>query len=189
MKLLLKRDIEQEGFPAAEQIDIGELVINSVTGRLYTKLVDGSVVEFISQKICFDPIPEISFFYENNAILPPDYLMSNFCCAGGLFTVTVKKLKPAPFDYAFSLTELTNNTVAENISVSDASFVSYSETDPDTKESISYRQATIPASISITDTNYNNISLFKFSIIDNITKKPIRGGERIFTIRCLESSI
>ena len=72
MKLLLKRDITEEGFPAQDQIDVGELVINSVTGRLYTKLVDGSVVEFISQKICFDPIPEILFFYENNSITPPN---------------------------------------------------------------------------------------------------------------------
>jgi hypothetical protein len=195
MKLLLKRHPpegivltpEQENaFPSVDQLDVGELVINAVTGKLYTKLLDGSVVEFVSQKICFDPIPEILFFYENNPISPPSYLVNNFCCAGGLFTIVVDKLKPSPADYSFNLTELTNNTVKENISLSPPSYTTYSVTQND--ESIIYRKATIPASISITDTNYNNISLFQFSVSDNITGRIVRGGERILTIKCLEGN-
>lgn len=186
MKLLLKRDITEEGFPAQDQIDVGELVINSVTGRLYTKLVDGSVVEFISQKICFDPIPEILFFYENNSITPPNYLIENFCCAGGLFTIVVDKLKLEPVTYTFNLTELTNNTLSENISLSPPSYSVYTATE--NGETVSYRKATIPASISITDTNYNNISLFQFSVYDTITGRVVRGGEKILTIKCLESN-
>jgi hypothetical protein len=187
MKLLLKRDIEESGFPAADQVDVGELVINSTTGRLYTKLTDGSIVEFISQKICFEPIPEILFFYENTAVVPPNYLINNFCCAGGLFTITVDKLKPAPFDYNFILTELTQNTLPQNISLSSPSFVTYTETE--NGEERTYRKATIPATISITDTNYNSISLFQFAVYDNLSNKIIRGGEKILTIKCLEGNI
>lgn len=186
MQLLLKRDIEGEGFPAPDQISVGELTMNSVTGKLYTKLVDGSIVEFVSQKICFDPIPEILFFYENNPISPPNYLINNFCCAGGLFTIIVDKLKPAPMDYNFNLVELTNNTLLQNISLSPPSYTTYTTTEND--ETIIYRKATIPASISITEANYNNISLFQFSVSDNITGRIIRGGERILTIKCLEGN-
>jgi len=183
MKLLLKRDIEESGFPSPDQLDVGELVMNSVTGRLYTKLVDGNIVEFISQKICFDPVPEISFFYESTPIVPPNYLINNFCCVGGLFTIVVDKLKPAPFDYGFVLTELTQNALSENISLSSPSYITY------TQDDITYRKATIPANISITNTNYNNISLFQFAIYDNLASKIIRGGEKILTIKCLEGNI
>jgi hypothetical protein len=186
MQLLLKRDIEGENFPAPDQISVGELVINSVTGKLYTKLVDGSVVEFNSQKICFDPIPEILFFYENNPISPPNYLINNFCCAGGLFTIVVDKLKPEPMSYSFNLTELTNNTSPQNITLSPPSYSAYTTTE--NNNTITYRKATIPASISITDINYNNISLFQFSIYDTITGRLIRGGEKILTIKCLEAN-
>lgn len=186
MQLLLKRDIEGEGFPAPDQISVGELTMNSVTGKLYTKLVDGSIVEFVSQKICFDPIPEILFFYENDPISPPNYLINNFCCAGGLFTIIVDKLKPAPMDYNFNLVELTNNTLPQNISLSPPSYSTY--TIVENNNTITYRKATIPASISITDINYNNISLFQFSVYDNITGKIVRGGEKILTIKCLESN-
>jgi hypothetical protein len=186
MKLLLKRDIEGENPPASDQISVGELVFNGVTGKLYSKLVDGSIIEYIGQKICFDPLIEISFFYENNVIAPPNYLINNFCCAGGLFTIVIDKLKIEPMNYSFSLTELTNNTSPQNITLSPPSYSIYTTTEND--NTVTYRKATIPASISITDINYNNISLFQFSVYDTITGRLIRGGEKILTIKCLEAN-
>jgi hypothetical protein len=194
MKLLLKRHPppgsnftpeQEEAFPSPDQVDVGELVINTITGKLYTKLDNGSVVEFISQKICFDPAPDISFFYENRAILAPDYLISNFCCAGGLLTIVVDKLKPEPVTYNFNLTELTTNTDIDNISVGSAAYTTYTLIENDIENV--YRKASIPVSISFNEINYNNISLFQFKISDSLGKN-VRGSERILTIKCLESS-
>lgn len=194
MKLLLKRHPppgsnmtpdQEEAFPSPDQVDIGELVINTITGKLYTKLDNGTVVEFISQRICFDPPPEVSFFYENRAILAPDYLINNFCCAGGLLTAVVDKLKPEPVVYNFSLVELTTNTSSDKISIGSPAYTTYSLVENDV-ENI-YRKASIPISISFDEINYNNISLFQFKISDSLGK-IIRGSEKILTIKCLESS-
>jgi len=194
MKLLLKRhppsgtnlsDAQAEAFPAPNQVDVGELVINTITGKLYTKLDNGSIVEFISQKICFDPSPDISFFYEAKAVAAPDYLINSFCCSGGLLTVVINKLKLDPAIYNFSLVELTNNTSAQNISIGEPAYVVYPETI--NGKTIQYRKATVPIILSINSLNYNNISLFQFKITDS-SNKVVRGSERIITIKCLESS-
>ena len=68
MKLFLKRDNTTDSHPHPDQLEIGELVMNSVTGKLYTKLIDGSIVEFMSQKVCFDVAPTLEYYY-NNAII------------------------------------------------------------------------------------------------------------------------
>jgi hypothetical protein len=194
MKLLLKRHPpdsssltkeQEEAFPAPSQLDVGELVINTITGKLYTKLDNGSVVEFVSQKICFDPAPDISFFYENAVVAAPDYLINNFCCAGGLLTVVVDRLKVEPEAYTFHLLELTANTLPENISVGTPSYILYTDVINDIE--YTYRKATIPIAISFSDINYNNISLFQFKISDS-TNKVVRGSERIITLKCLESN-
>lgn len=195
MKLLLKRhppsgtitQEQAEAFPSPDQVDIGELVINTITGKLYTKLDSGTVVEFISQKICFDPAPDISFFYESKIVAAPDYLINNFCCAGGLLTVVINKLKLEPAIYGFNLVELTNNTSGENgnISIGEPAYVVYSEVE--NGETILYRKATVPITLSFNSLNYNNISLFQFKITDSVNK-IIRGSERIVTIKCLENT-
>lgn len=194
MKLLLKRhpptgvvitpEIEN-AFPSPSQIDIGELVINTITGKLYTKLDDNSVVEFISQKLCFNPIPEISFYYNNSLINPPSYLINNFCCAGGLLTVVIDKLK-TDLNYSFILSELTNNTSQQNISIAPASYSTYSAIE--NEHNVTYRKATLPITMSIEAANYNNISLFQFTIVNSDTNKAIRGGDKILTIQCSESN-
>lgn len=196
MKLLLKRHppsgtnltpAQEEAFPAPDQVDVGELVINTITGKLYTKLDNGNLVEFISQKICFDPAPDVSFSYESKVIAAPDYLIDGFCCAGGLLTATISKLKLEPVIYGFSLVELTNNVAGGNgsISVGEPAYSAYSATENGI--AIQYRKATVPIAISFNSLNYNNISLFQFKLTD-ASNKVIRGSERILTIKCLESS-
>lgn len=193
MKLLLKRHPpsgtnltpeQEQAFPSPDQIDVGELVINTITGKLYSKLNNGSVIEFVSQQICFEPSPEITFFYQDRAIIAPDYLINDFCCAGGLLTISVDKLKPEPALYNFNMVELTNNTIPQNISIGDAAYTAYSTTVDN--QTVSYRKAIIPITISFNSINYNNISLFKFLISDN-NNKIISGSEKILTMKCLES--
>lgn len=191
MKLLLKRHPpsgiiapeQLEAFPAPDQVDVGELVINTITGKLYTKLDNGTVVEFLSQKICFDPAPNIEFFYESKQISAPDYLISNFCCAGSFLTVVADKLKPEPFVYNFYLNELTNNTTSDKISIGTPAYTAYSAQEDDVV--YQYRRATIPVTISFDEINYNNISLFEFKIAD-ANNRIIKGSERIITVQCIE---
>lgn len=184
--LLFKRDEIGLGHPSPEQLTVGEIVINSVTGKIYTKLVDGSVIEFIGQKICFDPLPDITTYYEN--IIIANDIVSNFCCSGAIIEFEVKKLKPEPTPYTFRLIELTNNSNAQDIQVQDAKFSTYEETiepvPPSTTATVlNYRKAIIPVNLSITG-NTDGISLFKFSILSDLNRPPLI--EKIITIRCQE---
>jgi hypothetical protein len=180
MRLQLKRDETGTGFPAPDQIAIGELVINSKTGKLYTKLVDGSIIEWIGQKICFEPVPTIAFEYNNQSISNID----RFCCAGDNIIVKVDKLKTEPYVYNFSFVELTQNSATELISVSDPKFETYQETINGVVRSV--RKCTIPINFSIKNTNYNNISMFKFIITDQNGAIVV---EQIITLKCLEASL
>jgi hypothetical protein len=185
--LLFKRDETGLGHPAPEQLSIGEIVINSVTGKLYTKLVDGSVIEFIGQKICFDPLPEISTYYEN--VLISNDIVTNFCCTGAILEFEVKKLKLEPAPYSFTLIELTNHANPQEITVQSAKFSVYNENIPavapsTTPATITYRKAIVPINLAI-NLNTQGISLFKFAVIGDPSRPPLI--EKIITVRCQEA--
>ena len=164
MKLKFKRDETTNGIPDFAQVDVGELVMNSVTGKLYTKLIDGSLVEFSSQKICYGPIPTISYAPVND-----------FCCFGDLLTVTIRDLLPEPKAYNFEFTELTNNS--STIIVNSPNYSNYAVSGTQgipSGQSVLLRQATIPINVSINGAN--NISIFKLGVVSNnitVTEKTI----------------
>jgi hypothetical protein len=185
--LLFKRDETGFGHPSPEQLSVGEIVINSVTGKLYTKLVDGSVIEFIGQKICFDPLPEIFTLYENSLI--SNDIVTNFCCTGALLEFEVKKLKLEPTPYSFRFIELTNNADPQDITIQAPKFSIYEEITPATPPSttvttLTYRKAIVPINLAI-NLSTQGISLFKFGVIGDPSRPPIL--EKIVTIRCQES--
>lgn len=185
--LLLKRDETGTGHPHSSQVNVGELVINSVTGKIYTKLVDGSIVEFIGQKICFDPTPTVSLIYEN-ALINND-VIDNFCCAGALLQFEVQKMKRAPATYEFAVTELTSNALAQDIQIQLPEYFDYTEEVPgataqDPKVTIEYRKAIVPVNLTISG-DVNNLSLFKFTVSLNNRKLT----EKIFTIKCQERTL
>jgi hypothetical protein len=182
MKLLFKRDEQGDGFPSTDQISIGELVMNSVTGKLYTKLTDGSVVEFVSQSVCFDPIPTINTYYEN-ALMANDTI-ENYCCLGAILEFEITQLKPEPYRYSFEFVELTTNTNVEDIIIQDAKYSDYTIPKPGTttNETISVRRAILPINLAILN-NQQNISIFKFSVI-SVTQNNKKLLEKIVTIKC-----
>jgi len=177
MSLLLKRDETGTGYPHPSQISVGELQINSVTGKLYTKLVDGSIVEFSSQKVCFDPTPEVSFYYNNIQVVDN---INSFCCLGDILVVEIKNLKLEPAEYSFELVELTTNTSQDNIVLSETQYSIY--TTIINQQSVSLRKANIPINLSITQSN--NISIFKFTVLSAGNKLL----EKLITIKCYEGS-
>lgn len=185
MKLLLKRDEVGSAHPSPEQIEIGELVMNSVTGKLYSKLKDGSIVEWIGQKICFDPIPEIATYYEN--ILASNDYIDQFCCLGGILEFEVTKLKLEPEEYAFEFVELTTNSNPLEIDIQPAKYSEYTIPKPETttNETISLRKAIVPINLSITNAQ-QPISIFKFTVISKtLNNKKLL--EKIITVKCQDN--
>lgn len=180
MKLKLKRDEETASHPHTDQLEVGELVMNSVTGRLYTKLVDGTLVEWMSQNVCFAVAPSVSFSHGVNTDIDS---INNFCCLGDIIMVSVKGLRPETnVEYNFSFTELTENTVPGNIQVADTKYETYEETDPnDSEVTLTYREATVPINFSIDKTS--NISIFKFTVSSSTNQKLV---EKLITVKCYE---
>ena len=174
-RFLLKRDDTSINAPAPEQLAVGELVINSVTGKLYSKITSGEIIEYIGKKVCSVAVPEVSFIYESNTF---NDLINDFCCAGAIFSVVVDKLQLEPANYSFSLVELTNNTTTEKIILNDPEYSIYTENDTE------YRSATIPVNLSINASAYTNISLFKF----NVFLDSVKILETLVTIQCLEAN-
>jgi len=182
MKLLFKRDEQGDGFPSVDQVSIGELVMNSVTGKLYTKLTDGSVVEFVSQPVCFDPIPTINTYYEN--VLIANDNIDNYCCLGAILEFEVTQLKAEPYRYSFEFVELTTNTNMEDIIMQDAKYSDYTIPKPGTttNETLPVRRAIIPINLAILNSQ-QNISIFKFSVI-SVSQNNKKLLEKIITIQC-----
>jgi hypothetical protein len=157
-KLLLPRDENSTNHPAPSQMLVGELFVNSVTGTLYSKLTDGTIVHWPSQKVCYAAVPKINFSD-----------ISTFCCYGDILTVSVLGLLPSPKNYTFECEELTGN--GSTISISTTSYSPYIDSE---NPSISLRQAVVPVNITIA--NPQNINIFKFSLyMDNalVTEKTL----------------
>jgi hypothetical protein len=173
-RFLLKRDDTSVNAPAPEQVAVGELVLNSKTGKLYTKLVSGDMIEYIGSKVCFSTIPTVKFYYEDKNT---GDIINNFCCAGGMLFIEIEKLKTEPADYSFSIVELTNNTTPNNIIINTAEYSVYTE------NSKTYRKAILPISISVNPDAYKNISIFKFNIFIDSNKL----SEHLITIQCIEA--
>lgn len=173
-KFLLKRDDTSINAPAPDQVEVGELVLNAKTGKMYTKLVSGDMIEYIGSKVCFSTIPIVKFYYEN---IETGDIVNNFCCAGGMLFIQIEKLKIEPANYSFSIVELTNNTNPQNISINTAEYTNYTE------DNKSYRKAIVPVNLAVNSTAYKNISIFKFNIFIDNNKL----SEHLITIQCLEA--
>jgi hypothetical protein len=62
-RLVLKRDETTTNHPCADDLVVGELVLNAITGNLYTKLVSGQVVYFPGTAVCLtgDTLPSNNY--------------------------------------------------------------------------------------------------------------------------------
>jgi hypothetical protein len=169
-KFKIKRDIFSVNAPHPDQLEVGELALNAVTGKLYTKLVNGKIVEYNGQLICAEKTPTISFSD-----------VSAFCCFGDLLTVTIKDLKDEPANYQFEIEDLSNNNIDHSISDPIYStYVEYLETaiTEQAPGSITLREAIVPISMSVA--GVKPISILKFKVLlDNVVIT-----ERTVSISC-----
>jgi hypothetical protein len=177
MRLLIKRDDTSLSYPHPDQLEVGELVMNSVTGKLYSKLVDGSIVQWFSEKVCFDPVPDLLFYYGSTPVIDS---LDTFCCAGDLLIAEITNLKPEPKNYTFTFTELTSNTSPTNIVISPTQYSIYNQTQNDS--TITLRKAIVPINLSIDQSN--NISIFKFTVLSDNLKLI----EKLISIKCYEQA-
>jgi hypothetical protein len=152
--LRLKNDQKTTNPPHAAQLVVGEIAINAVTGKLYTKLVDGSIVEFVGKQICFSKIPLISF---------DD--VSDFCCYGDILNVKVSDLLEDS-EYLFEIEDLTGNGVQSTVNT--PVYTSYEYTPESSNTSVTLKEAIVPISINITGNK--NLTILKFKIINNNTE-------------------
>jgi hypothetical protein len=168
MRLLILRDEETTANPAPDQVRVGEIVMNSVTGKLYSKLTDGTLVEWVSQKVCYAPMPEISFSHTNS-----------ICCYGTIIYANVKNLQPEPKVYTFNFEELTGNS--NSGSIEEPSYTNYSISGTEgipSGQSVTLREAIVPITIDID--NPNNINIFKFSIYSD----NVQLTEKVLSLSC-----
>jgi hypothetical protein len=176
-----RRDVSTTNIPSKDQIEIGEIVINAVTGRLYTVTVNpptvaggsptkGEVIEFVGSLVC------------QQTTTVPDIIFSDttgFCCLGDTLGVEVSGLQENT-NYTFSMSELTENS--SSIGLASANYTNY--TGSVNGDDINYlKSAIIPVSINTTD-NKSAVSIFEFNVLsenDLITSK-------VLSVKCKDCS-
>jgi len=150
----LKRDETSSNAPAADQISVGELAINTKTGILYSKMSDGTVIKWLGvpvcetagQVVCPVPVPEISF---------SDVV--NFCCGGDSLVVYVSNLLVGR-TYTCSVVNLSQESTAVIAPLSQVLL-------PDNK---SDRAVIFNLSIESKNSQQNQNPVFKISVYENV---------------------
>lgn len=172
-KLKLKRDTTTTNAPHPDQLEIGELVMNTLTGKLYMKSSSGRVLEFSGRQVCYEKTPIITFDS-----------VANFCCFGDLLNIKVSDLKSEPQEYIFEIEDLTNNDVG--FSINSPIYTTYevypeptgTGLDEDLGPPINMREAVVPVNLSIAGTK--PITMLKFKVVTENTEV----AERTITISC-----
>lgn len=140
-KFKLKRDISTLNPPNNDQVEVGELVFNAQTGKLYSKLQNGSIIEFIGKPVCFKKNPTIQFSD-----------VTNFCCSNDILYVTVLDLDTNLWEddkYVFGLADITKKnpgSTINSISITGENTTVYA-----VRDSVAFSTYQDPGDMSITD--------------------------------------
>lgn len=174
--LILKHDEATTNNPGVAQLVLGELVINSITGKLYTRVrptnapSDGSgdvVFEFVGQPVCFTKMPIISFD-------PID----KFCCTGDVLNVKITDLL-ASKTYSFELEDLSFNN--SSIEINEAIYTTYEST-LGNGTVIVYKEAIVPITVQINGTK--PWTIFKFKVMGKNDDLNSELTSKTITISC-----
>lgn len=168
-KLKFFRDETTSNSPSADQIEVGEIFMNSVVGKLYMKLVDGTIVEFAGSQICYDTNPEIYFSD-----------LSEVCCYGDTFNVDVSGLQRSPKTYSFEVEELTDNKASINVaSPMYENYTGILPNNPSNTGIMDLRSASVPIYINVDDSKLS-VTLLKFKILSDNNLIT----EKVASVRC-----
>lgn len=166
--LRLKNDQKTTNPPHASQLVVGEIAINAVTGKLYTKLVNGSIVEFVGRQVCFSKMPAITF--DNT---------SNFCCHGDILNVKVLDLM-ADNEYAFEIEDLSGNNI--EYAINNPTYTNYTYTHESSQTAVNLKEAIVP--ITITVNGSKNLTVLKFKILGKDGDLNTELTSRTITLSC-----
>ena len=154
--LILKHCFLNTNAPKPDQLQIGELVINARTGKLYTRLAlddknpptPGPIVEFVGRQVCYDKIPSITFDTINN-----------FCCNEDIIKVKVIDMLKDN-DYRFEIEDISANNVVYNIN--EPIYTNYTINGIGNSD-IELKEAIIPITLQIKGPK--NLTILKFKIL------------------------
>lgn len=149
--LILKHDETTVLHPSINQLALGELAINSVTGKLYTKVrplgaTEDVIFEFVGQPVCFSKMPIITFD-----------VIDRFCCSGDVIKVKVTDLLDSN-NYHFELEDISAN--GSEITVNEPIYTSYPKTNNGI--TIVYKEAVVPITVKIN--GQKTWTVFKFKV-------------------------
>lgn len=154
--LILKHCFENTNAPHPDQLQVGELVINARTGKLYTRLAldnknpptPGPIVEFVGKQVCYDKMPSITFD-----------TITNFCCNEDILKVKVVDLFKDR-EYRFEIEDISGNDIVSTIN--DAIYTDYTINGAGNSE-IELREAIVPITLQIRGAK--NLTILKFKIL------------------------
>lgn len=174
--LILKYCYENLNAPAPEQLQIGELVINARTGKLYTRLAldnnnpptPGPVVEFIGRQVCYSKLPSITFDS-----------VANFCCNNDILKVKVADLLKNN-EYRYEIQDVSDNNVIT--SINSEIYTNYNISGSDNSSTIELKEAVIPINVQINGSK--NLTILKFTVFgkNNDTNQELTS--RTIAISC-----
>tara|TARA_B100001769_G_C22095014_1_gene590722 strand:+ start:16 stop:594 length:579 start_codon:yes stop_codon:yes gene_type:complete len=176
MPIRHRRDVTTVKAPAKDEIQVGEIVLNSKTGKMYIvqasydenkkAVVKQSVIEFAGKVVCGneDAIPDVEFSD-----------VSEFCCYGDTVLVEMSGLDRVT-NYKYNMVELTANNAVTDIEASKDKMYIVGENTPNEQQ---LKSVTIPININV-NKEASAISVFKFSAeVDNEVLT-----EKVLSIKC-----
>lgn len=178
MPIRHRREIHTTNPPAIDDFDVGEIVINTVTGKIYIisahfdeetqRVVKDNVIEFSGNVVCQTDnlVPDIAFGD-----------VSSFCCFGDTLSVDVSGLKRAPTAYSFEVEELTDNKSI--IDIESANYKNYTGSLDTNGDPLLLRSAIVPININVSKED-SSVSIFKFKVLSENNLIT----EKVLSIRC-----
>lgn len=173
--LILKHCYENLNAPHPDQLQVGELVINARTGKLYTRLAldnknpptPGPIVEFIGRQVCYEKMPSITFD-----------TITNFCCNQDILKVKVVDLLKNN-EYRFELEDISGNNI--EYTINNPIYTDYNSGGPG-NSIVELREAVIPITISIKGSK--NLTILKFKILGRDGDINSELTSRTITLSC-----
>ncbi len=181
MPIRHRRDVTTVKAPAKDEIQVGEIVLNSKTGKMYIvqasydenkrTIVKQAVIEFTGKVVCGneDAIPDIGFSD-----------VSEFCCYGDTVLVEISGLDRVT-DYKYNMVELTANNADIDLEASKDKMYILAENTPNEE---ALKSVTVPININV-NKEASAVSVFKFSMeVDNQVLT-----EKVLSIKCKDCGV
>ena len=97
-RIILKRDETTPNHPCPEDLVVGELVLNAMTGNLYTKLVSGQVVYYPGTMVCIGTGKLPSSTFGANIFVPETFAEDVYTISLHGITLSTRKTNELRFN-------------------------------------------------------------------------------------------